>query len=49
MYLRRMLTWLKQRGMKAKLDLHALPGAQTPGQVPLMFSHVPPLCGVWAV
>jgi len=31
-YLFRALAWLKLRGMRALLDLHALPGAQTPGQ-----------------
>mmetsp|Transcript_6701 Transcript_6701/g.17082 ORF Transcript_6701/g.17082 Transcript_6701/m.17082 type:complete len:659 (+) Transcript_6701:32-2008(+) len=31
-YLQRLLVWLKQRGMKAVLDLHALPGGQAIGQ-----------------
>ena len=31
-YLRRLLAWLRPRGLKAVLDLHALPGAQTPRQ-----------------
>ncbi|CAK0798864.1 unnamed protein product [Prorocentrum cordatum] len=28
-YLRRLIAWLQRRGMRALLDLHALPGAQT--------------------
>mmetsp|Transcript_8230 Transcript_8230/g.25607 ORF Transcript_8230/g.25607 Transcript_8230/m.25607 type:complete len:529 (-) Transcript_8230:2-1588(-) len=31
-YLFRVLAWLKRRGMRALLDLHALPGGQAPGQ-----------------
>uniref|UniRef100_A0A7S1J9Y6 glucan 1,3-beta-glucosidase n=1 Tax=Eutreptiella gymnastica TaxID=73025 RepID=A0A7S1J9Y6_9EUGL len=31
-YLNRSIAWLQRRGMKAILDLHALPGAQTPKQ-----------------
>ena len=32
-YLTRAITWLQELSMKAVLDLHALPGAQTPHQV----------------
>jgi len=31
-YLYRLLCWLQKRGMRAVIDLHALPGAQTGGQ-----------------